>query len=111
MKFAAETPLGRESFLEEWRSAMGAFSKIVTAEFQVTSIRAVFVQSSPGRPASLETRVRFELVGMGTDFHREQRVGNWGLDWEMLLRVKFGSGSGECWTSSAAGLWPRSSWI
>jgi tetratricopeptide (TPR) repeat protein len=83
IKFAGETPLGRESFLEEWRSAMGAFSKVITAEFQVTSIRAVSSQSSPGLPASLETRVRFELVGTGTDFHREQRVGNWEIDWEM----------------------------
>jgi tetratricopeptide (TPR) repeat protein len=89
MKFAEETPLGREAFLGAWRSVMGSFSKMVTAEFQVTSIHAVASpSSSPGPPTSLETRVRFELVGTGTDFHREQRVGNWGLDWEML-------GSGE----------------
>ncbi|MGA8234582.1 MAG: tetratricopeptide repeat protein [Candidatus Acidiferrales bacterium] len=64
---------------------MGSFSKMVTAEFQVTSIRTgSSPASSPGLPTSLKTRVRFELVGTGTDFHREQRVGNWGLDWEML---------------------------
>ncbi len=85
MKFPGETPLGREAFLEEWRLAMSSFSKMVTAEFQVTSIRAAGVaSSSSGLPSSLQTRVRFELVGAGTDFYREQRVGNWGLDWETL---------------------------
>jgi tetratricopeptide (TPR) repeat protein len=64
---------------------MSPFSTIVTAEFQVTSIRtgspAAF---SPGSTGLLETRVRFELVGTGADFYREQRVGNWELGWEML---------------------------
>jgi len=85
MKFAAETPLGREAFLEEWRFYVSTFSKIVTAEFQVFGIRvAPSPLSSPGAAIVLETAVRFELVGMGTDFYREQRVGNWGLDWEVL---------------------------
>jgi tetratricopeptide (TPR) repeat protein/peroxiredoxin len=85
MKFAEKEPLGREAFLQEWRSSMSPFSRMVTAEFQVTSIRAgspaVFSLGSTG---VLETRVRFELVGTGADFSREQRVGNWELDWEML---------------------------
>jgi tetratricopeptide (TPR) repeat protein len=85
MKFAESVLLGREAFLKEWRSSMNSFSKVVTAEFQVTRIRtgssALF---SAGFTGSLETRVRFELVGTGPDFHREQRVGNWELDWEML---------------------------
>jgi tetratricopeptide (TPR) repeat protein len=84
MKFAENVPLGRAEFLQEWRSSMRPFSTIVTAEFQVTSIRtgppAAF---SPGSTSLLETRVRFELVGTGADFYREQRVGNWELDWEM----------------------------
>ena len=84
-KFAADTPLGREAFLEEWRSAMSTYSKMLTAEFQVTSIRGVGLPSSAsGLPTPIETRVRFELVGTGADFHREQRVGNWKVDWEML---------------------------
>ena len=85
MKFAESVLLGREAFLKEWRSSMNSFSKVVTAEFQVTSIRtspgATF---SPGFTGLLETRVRFELVGTGADFYREQRMGNWELDWEML---------------------------
>jgi tetratricopeptide (TPR) repeat protein len=72
--FAPQTSLGPEAFLQELRSALGSYSKILTAEFQVTRIDA-----APGR---LDTRVRYELVGAGTDFHREQRVGAWGLEWE-----------------------------
>ncbi|MGB8783597.1 MAG: hypothetical protein WCD02_10810, partial [Terriglobales bacterium] len=36
--YQPESTLGREAFLKELRSAMSGFSKILTAEFQVTSI-------------------------------------------------------------------------
>jgi tetratricopeptide (TPR) repeat protein len=74
-KFIRQTVLGREAFLQGLRSAVSSFSKIVTAEFQVTSIDA----SVPGR---LRTRVRYDIVGSGQDFYREQRVGEWDLEWE-----------------------------
>src|SRR5271156_4019198 len=44
MEFSDEALLGREAFLGEWRSVMNTFSTMVTAEFQVTSIR---VEDSP----------------------------------------------------------------
>lgn len=85
MKFAETTSLGREVFLEEWRSFMRPFSSMVTAEFQVTSILSDSTPPfSSALPDSLKTRVRFELVGTGTDFYREQRIGNWELEWERL---------------------------
>ncbi len=85
MKFSGESLLAREAFLEQWRSVMSPFSKVLTAEFQVTSIRVESpLPSPPGLAALLQTRVRFELVGNGADFYREQRVGNWELNWEML---------------------------
>jgi len=85
MNFSGKASLGGVAFLSEWRSGMTRFAKMITAEFQVTSIR---VESSP-QPASqlgvlLKTRVRFELVGSGAGFYREQRVGNWELDWDLL---------------------------
>ncbi|PYX09090.1 MAG: hypothetical protein DMG85_09685, partial [Acidobacteria bacterium] len=67
-KFTEGSALGRGAFLQELRSALSFFSKIVTAEFQVISIGA----HSPGGP---HTRVRYELVGSGQGFYREQRVG------------------------------------
>jgi tetratricopeptide (TPR) repeat protein len=59
---------------------MSAFSQIVTAEFQVTSIQASSTSSSQF-PERLQTSVRYELVGAGTGFYREQRVGHWDLEW------------------------------
>lgn len=70
----ARVTLGASAFLDELRSTLSTFSKIVTAEFQVTSIDA-----GPGR---IQTQVRYELVGAGPDFHREQRVGFWELEWQ-----------------------------
>src|SRR5207302_8719118 len=74
-KFTEGSALGRGAFLQELRSALSFFSQIVTAEFQVISIGA----HSPGGP---HTRVRYELVGSGQDFYREQRVGHWDMEWE-----------------------------
>jgi tetratricopeptide (TPR) repeat protein/peroxiredoxin len=80
--FKRESALGRNAFLQELRSAMNAFSKILTAEFQVTSIDATSMPSAALSPGQLQTRIRYELVATGHDFYREQRVGNWQLTWE-----------------------------
>jgi hypothetical protein len=74
IKFTSPPNLGRDAFLQELRSAMSVFSKIVTAEFQVTSIAASSA-TPPQLPERLQTRVRYELVGSGAGFYREQRVG------------------------------------
>jgi len=70
-------PCGREAFLHELRSAMSSFSKILTAEFEITSI-----ESLPGTTAEqLKTRVRYNLVGSARGSYREQRAGSWELEW------------------------------
>ena len=79
-KFASQANIGRDAFLEELRSAMSVFSKLVTAEFQVTNI-AVNSAAPSQPPERLQTRVRYELVGASSAFHREQRVGYWDLEW------------------------------
>jgi tetratricopeptide (TPR) repeat protein len=82
-KFTAETTLGRDGFLRELKSALSGFSKIATADFQVTRIEAPRISSSPSRlPETVITRVRYELVGTGEGYHREQRVGHWDLEWK-----------------------------
>jgi len=88
--FKTEAALGRDAFLREFRSALGSFSKLLTAEFQVTSIHADTTSATTLSPIQLQTRIRFELVRTGRDCYREQRVGYWQLDWE-------GSASGEFW--------------
>ena len=90
MEFAREAFLGRENFLGEWRRSLESFSKLATAEFQVTSIRAGSSRVSlTGIPDLLETSVRFEMAGTGVDFYREQRAGNWELEWEALSSGEF----------------------
>ncbi len=82
-KFPSERVLKPNLFLQDLRSYLGAFSQLLTAEFQVTSIDADV--SSPELthpPARLRTRVRYEFVGSGDSFYREQRVGYWDLGWE-----------------------------
>jgi tetratricopeptide (TPR) repeat protein/peroxiredoxin len=76
-EFTRQAALGQDAFFQELRAALSSFSNIVTAEFQVVAIDAVPVQA----PSRLHTRVRYELVGSGRDFHREQRVGEWDLEW------------------------------
>jgi len=68
--FSPETTLGASAFIDTLRAALAAFTKIVTAEFQIT------------RNDARQTRVRYEIVGTGDGFHREQRVGFWDLDWQ-----------------------------
>jgi len=79
-KFTSQANIGRDAFLQELRSAMSVFSKLLTAEFQVTNI-AVNSVSPSQLPERLQTRVRYELVGASPAFHREQRVGYWDLEW------------------------------
>ena len=85
--FSHTLSLAREPFLVELRASLQGFSKILTAEFQVTSIDEAAIP--PEKPGQLRTRVRYELVGTGRDFHREQRVGSWDLLWEALPSGEF----------------------
>jgi tetratricopeptide (TPR) repeat protein len=84
-QFAQATTIGRAAFLNEWRASLSQFSRLITTEFQVTHIRlGPPVSSATAQSTLLETRVRYELVGTGSGFHREQRVGNCELTWEWL---------------------------
>ena len=83
-KFAAQSTITRDAFLSEFQSSLSVFSKIVTAEFQITSIHLnSSAGTNPPQRLSLQTRVRYEIAGTGADFYREQRIGNWDLAWEI----------------------------
>ncbi len=78
--FSQQTNLGREAFIRDLKSSLAALSTIHTAEFQVTRMD---VQPGGAQPGGVVgTRVRYELVGSGAGFHREQRVGLWDLEWD-----------------------------
>lgn len=76
-EFATTTSLRRDAFVGQLESALRSLSKIIVAEFQVTNI-----QVGGGTPPRVQTRVRYEIVGTGAGFHREQRVGYWQMEWE-----------------------------
>jgi tetratricopeptide (TPR) repeat protein len=84
-EFVSETYHDRvAAVLARWSAdQISGLSKILTSEFQVTRI-----DLSP----TLRTQVRYEIVGSGEGFYREQRIGSWDLEWETTpagdLRVK-----------------------
>jgi len=80
-QYSTSTDVSSNVFLAQLRDSLRGFSKLLTAEFQVTQI-----QSAPAASGglSVDTTVRFELVGTGNSFHREQRVGNWEMSWQRL---------------------------
>jgi Flp pilus assembly protein TadD/peroxiredoxin len=88
--FAHEASLAKDDFLKSLRRWLAGWSRILTAEFQITSIDAGSI-SSPIRqpPGHLRTLVRYELVGEGDQFYREQRVGYWDLVWETASGGEF----------------------
>jgi tetratricopeptide (TPR) repeat protein len=89
-KFASEPALAKEAFLRELRAAMSSFSALITAEFQITSIDAgPLVLPASSLPSRLHTSVRYELVGSGNNLYREQRVGQWGLEWDSSAGSEF----------------------
>ncbi|MFY9561335.1 MAG: FG-GAP-like repeat-containing protein [Terriglobales bacterium] len=82
-KFPRSPSLGRDAFVRELRVDLDPFVRIVTAELQITSLSAESMSPAGAPPKRLQTRVRYELVGTGRDFFREQRVGYWDLAWEV----------------------------
>jgi len=64
----------RHQFCEELRSQLSGFSKINTADFQITRIDANLPR--------ITTRVRYELVGSGNEFHSQECCGDWEIEWE-----------------------------
>jgi len=88
-KSRSQTGLRGNNFLRELQSDLSVFSSFLTAEFQVTSIQADPHSAAAQVPGALKTRVRYDLVGSGGDFHREQRVGEWELEWAASAKDQY----------------------
>jgi len=86
-KFASTTALDKDAFLRELNAALKDLSKIILAEFQITAIEPP--TSPSGSLRGLNTRIRYEIVGSGNGFYREQRVGNWDLSWDSPSEGEF----------------------
>jgi len=89
-RFTQQNALDRDSFIREWQTRLSIFSRILNAEFQITGIDTDDPQASSSQPPHrLRTRIRYEIVGTGGGFHREQWVGNWDLEWESTSPNEF----------------------
>jgi Flp pilus assembly protein TadD len=99
--FDPRASLSSTAFLDQFRAS---YPGLVRVELQVTRVR------------DLQSRVRYELVGTGPGFHREQRTGYWDLEWTAENRLRRWSGSEEtrarstapCFTDIADGAFPHS---
>jgi Flp pilus assembly protein TadD/peroxiredoxin len=89
-RFNADQHSGREPFLAEMKNYFTSFTHVRTAEFEITR-----VQQALRNPLSIETDVRYAIVGTKGDGGIEQRLGVWKLDW----------------SQSSAGLWSVHRWI
>jgi tetratricopeptide (TPR) repeat protein/peroxiredoxin len=75
--FSRNPTLDRAAFVPHLRSLVSSATPLITTEFKIPDI-AVISQS----PFMIRTRVRYDLVGSGSDFPREERIGYWELEWE-----------------------------
>jgi tetratricopeptide (TPR) repeat protein len=73
--------IAADAFLRDWLQNLQNFSRLDVAQFQITAIDAGIPHQQSKVPVKLQTHVRYEIVGTGAGFHREQRIGNWDLEW------------------------------
>jgi tetratricopeptide (TPR) repeat protein len=73
--------VAKDEFVSDLRKSLGSFSRLLTSDMQVVAITASSPTGSGETPA-IRTRVRYDFVGTGHDTYREQRVGNWDLEWK-----------------------------
>jgi Tfp pilus assembly protein PilF/peroxiredoxin len=82
-EFSATAELAPEAFRAQLRDYFKPFAPLLAAEFQVTAIELSPAAPATGTyPSRLRTRVRYDLVGTGAGFHREQRTGYWEMEWQ-----------------------------
>jgi tetratricopeptide (TPR) repeat protein len=75
--------IGREKFIVEWTAYLAAFASIETFDLQIYGIRV-----TSDLPLSVDTDIRFNLVGIAHNGSREQRVGAWHLSWSKADRTR-----------------------
>jgi tetratricopeptide (TPR) repeat protein len=75
--FAGPEISGRKRLIAKWAAYIASFVSIETVELQIFGIR-----TAGESPLSVDTDIRFNLVGTAHGGSREQRVGVWHLNWE-----------------------------
>jgi Flp pilus assembly protein TadD/peroxiredoxin len=78
-RFTANPAKGRERFLEEVKSYLAPLTRVETAEFEIFGIKEI-----AGSPLTVQTEIRYDLVGIRADGAHEQRIGNWSARWSRV---------------------------
>ncbi len=75
-EFAHDLLRGREHLLQNVRAFLASFKQIETADFEIYNCA-----QTQGTPLTLETDIRYEVVGTLDNRAREQRIGTWRMRW------------------------------
>ncbi len=75
-QFGPAIASGRERFIKEFQGWLGAVAKIETAEFEIYGIDEI-----SHAPLTVQLEIRYDLVAIGKDGRREERVGSWRTTW------------------------------
>lgn len=87
-RFAAQPTIGRAEFLRQFEASFSTFSRVIIAEFQIIAVDVVAAAAAQ-LPSRIETRIRYEIIGAGADFYREQHAGYWHLVWDVMPGGEF----------------------
>jgi tetratricopeptide (TPR) repeat protein len=72
----SEQEVNRLSFLDGLQRYLADFTKIETAEFQITGIREV-----SNAPLHVDAEIRYDVTGLRKGTEREERIGYWKIAW------------------------------
>ncbi len=75
-QFSSSLSLGRSAFLESFKRSLATYSALHTVQLNLADIQIV----TQG-PLTLKTVIRYEFLGEGPAFHRQQRSGVWSVSW------------------------------
>lgn len=82
--FASDLSISAVVFLRQVAESLASLERFLAAEFEVTSIK-VMGES----PLRIHTLIRYDLLGSGSNLHREGRVGYWEIEWEASAEGDF----------------------
>jgi tetratricopeptide (TPR) repeat protein len=77
LSFPSSQSLDRESFVAQLPSLMSPSCRVLTTEFKIPLLTV-----TTSSPLVVHTQVRYDLVATGPEFHRDERLGEWEIDWE-----------------------------
>ena len=75
-RFSSSLTLARNAFLESFRELLSSYSKLINVEFELADIQVV-----ADDPAALKAVVRYDFLGEGNGYYRQQRSGVWNIAW------------------------------